>query len=66
MFIPMGISNMAAGNVSIEVGAKGESFCTTTACASGTHAIGEAFRIIRHGYQYIMIVGGSEASINEL
>ena len=66
MFIPMGISNMAAGNVSIEVGAKGESFCTTTACASGTHAIGEAFRIIRHGYQDIMIVGGSEASINEL
>lgn len=65
MFIPMTISNMASGNVSIDLGAKGESFCMTTACASGTHAIGEAFRIIRHGYQDIMLVGGSEASINE-
>lgn len=65
MFIPMTISNMASGNVSIDIGAKGESFCMTTACASGTHAIGEAFRIIRHGYQDIMLVGGAEASINE-
>lgn len=65
MFIPMSISNMASGNVSIDIGAKGESFCMTTACASGTHAIGEAFRIIRHGYQDIMLVGGTEASINE-
>lgn len=65
MFIPMAISNMASGNVSIDIGAKGESFCTTTACASGTHSIGEAFRIIRHGYQDIMIAGGTEASINE-
>lgn len=65
MFIPMSISNMASGNVSIDIGAKGESFCMTTACASGTHAIGEAFRIIRHGYQDIMLVGGAEASINE-
>lgn len=65
MFIPMSISNMASGNVSIDIGAKGESFCITTACASGTHAIGEAFRIIRHGYQDIMLVGGAEASINE-
>lgn len=65
MFIPMGITNMAAGNVSIDIGAKGESFCTTTACASGTHSIGEAFRIIKHGYQDIMLAGGSEASINE-
>ncbi len=65
MFIPMAISNMASGNVSIDVGAKGESFCMTTACASGTHAIGEAFRIIRHGYQDIMIAGGTEASVNE-
>lgn len=64
MFIPMSISNMASGNVSIDIGAKGESFCMTTACASGTHAIGEAFRIIRHGYQDIMLVGGTEASIN--
>lgn len=65
MFIPMAISNMASGNVSIDVGAKVESFCMTTACASGTHAIGEAFRIIRHGYQDIMIAGGTEASVNE-
>lgn len=65
MFIPMAISNMASGNVSIDIGAKGESFCMTTACASGTHAIGEAFRIIRHGYQDIMLAGGTEASINE-
>jgi 3-oxoacyl-[acyl-carrier-protein] synthase II len=65
MFIPMAISNMASGNVSIDIGAKGESFCITTACASGTHSIGEAFRIIRHGYQDIMLVGGTEAAINE-
>ena len=65
MFIPMAISNMASGNVSIDIGAKGESFCMTTACASGTHAIGEAFRIIRHGYQDMMLAGGTEASINE-
>jgi len=65
MFIPMAISNMASGNVSIDIGAKGESFCMTTACASGTHAIGEAFRIIRHGYQDVMLAGGTEASINE-
>ena len=63
MFIPMSISNMAAGNIAIEVGAKGESFCMTTACASATHTIGECFRIIKHGYQDVMIAGGTEASI---
>ena len=63
MYIPMAISNMAAGNIAIEVGAKGESFCMTTACASATHTIGECFRIIKHGYQDIMIAGGTEASI---
>ena len=62
-FIPMAISNMAAGNVSIEVGAKGQSFCLTTACASGTDSIGEAFRMIRHGYQDIIMAGGTEAPI---
>ena len=66
MFIPMSISNMAAGNVAIDLGAKGESFSPTTACASATHAIGEAFRIIRHGYQDIIVAGGTEACINEL
>lgn len=63
MYIPMAINNMAAGNIAIEVGAKGESFCMTTACASATHTIGECFRIIKHGYQDIMIAGGTEASI---
>lgn len=63
LFIPMAISNMAAGNVSIEIGAKGESFCTATACSSATHSIGECYRIIKHGYQDLMIAGGTEASI---
>ena len=66
MFIPVSINNMAAGNVSIEVGAKGESFCITTACASATHTIGECYRIIKHGYQDIMLAGGTEASITPL
>lgn len=62
-FIPMAIANMASGNISIETGAKGESFCIVTACASGTHSIGESYRLIKHGYQDIMITGGCEASI---
>lgn len=66
MFIPMAILNMAAGNVSIEYGLKGESLAITTACATGTHSLGEAFRSIKHGYQDIMIAGGAEASITPL
>lgn len=66
MFIPMSICNMAAGNVAIEVGAKGESFAIVTACASATHSIGEAYRLIKHGYQDVMIAGGTEASITPL
>ncbi len=66
MFIPMSICNMAAGNVAIEVGAKGESFAIVTACASATHSIGEAYRLIKHGYQDIMIAGGTEASITPM
>ena len=66
MFIPMATINMAAGNVSIELGARGESFSMVTACASGTHTIGEAYRIIKHGYQDLMIAGGAEASITPL
>lgn len=62
-FIPMAISNMAAGNISIAVGAKGESYCITSACASSTNAIGEAYRTIKNGYQDVMIAGGSEAAI---
>ena len=63
MFIPMNICNMAAGNVAIELGAKGESISMVTACASGTHCIGESFRMIKNGYQNIVISGGTEASI---
>ena len=63
MFIPMTICNMAAGNVAIELGAKGESISMVTACASGTHCIGESFRMIKNGYQNIVISGGTEASI---
>ena len=63
MYIPMAISNMAAGNIAIDLGIKGESFCIVTACASGTHSIGEAFRLIRHGYQEAVLCGGCEASI---
>lgn len=63
MYIPMSIVNMAAGNVAIELGAKGESYSVVTACASSTHAIGESYRMIKHGYQDVVIVGGTEASI---
>ena len=66
MFIPMSIGNMASGNVSIEIGAKGESLDIVTACASGTHSVGEGYRIIKHGYQDIMMCGGTEASITPL
>ncbi len=63
MYIPMGIVNMAAGNVSIDLGAKGESSSIVTACATGTHSIGTAYRIIKHGYEDAVIAGGTECSI---
>lgn len=65
-FIPMSIGNMAAGNIAIYTGAKG--VCTTivTACASGTHSIGEAFRLIKSGINDVALAGGSEASITPL
>ncbi len=66
MYIPMGISNMATGNVAIDIGAKGESIAMVTACATGTHCIGEAFRMIKHGYQDIILAGGTEASVTPL
>src|SRR5699024_9528849 len=50
MYIPMVILNMATGNVAIDIGAKGESISMVTACASGTHCIGESYRMIKHGY----------------
>lgn len=65
-FIPMAISNMAAGHLGIRFGFHGVCTCVVTACASGTNAIGEAFRKIKDGYQDVMLCGGSEASINEL
>lgn len=63
MFIPMSIANMPAGNIAIEFGFKGESISTVTACASSTHAIGEAYKTIKHGYEDVVIAGGTEASI---
>ncbi len=65
-FVPMMISNMAAGAVSIRFGAKGPTLPLVTACATSTHTIGEAYRAIKHGYADAIIAGGSEASINEL
>ncbi|MBU1887751.1 MAG: beta-ketoacyl-ACP synthase II, partial [Candidatus Omnitrophica bacterium] len=64
--IPMLIVNMAAGHISIMFKVKGPNSCTTTACASGTHAIGEAFRLIQHGDADIMIAGGTESCITAL
>lgn len=64
-FIPMIISNMAAGMISIQHKFKGANFCTVTACSSGSHAIGEAFRAIKHGYMDAAVTGGSEAAVAE-
>lgn len=61
--IPEMIANMGAAHISMALGFKGESLCPVTACATGNHAIGEAYRTIKHGYQDIMIAGGAEASI---
>ncbi|MBD3884962.1 beta-ketoacyl-ACP synthase II [Phormidium tenue FACHB-886] len=64
--IPMMIANMAAGLTAIHTGAKGPNSCTTTACAAGSNAIGEAFRLIQYGYALAMICGGVEAAITPL
>ena len=66
LFIPMFISNMAAGNVSITYGLKGKNINVVTACASGTNSVGEAFRTIQYGDADVMLAGGSEASITPL
>ena len=66
LFIPMFISNMAAGNVSITYGLKGKNINVVTACASGTNSVGEAFRTIRYGDADVMLAGGSEASITPM
>jgi 3-oxoacyl-[acyl-carrier-protein] synthase II len=65
-FIPMMISDMAAGQVSIQFGLRGPNFCTVSACASGAHAIGEALRLIRSGDADVVIAGGSEATITPM
>lgn len=66
MFIPMGIANIATGNVAIDLGLKGESVAMVTACASGTHSIGESYRMIKHGYQDAVVAGGTEAPITKV
>lgn len=65
-YIPMAIANMVAGNISIEFGFRGKSESVSTACASGTNAVGDAFREIAHGYADVMIAGGAESSITPL
>lgn len=66
LFIPMMISNMAAGKISMTYGAKGANYSVTTACATATHAIGEAFRAIKFGYLDACIAGGAEAPITRI
>ena len=65
-FIPMMISNMASGQISMIFGFKGPTMAISTACASGTHAIGEAFKMIKEGKMDMMIAGGSEATITPI
>ena len=66
LLVPLMISNMAAGNVAIQFGLKGKCFNVVTACATGTHSIGEAFRSIQYGEADVMVVGGAEASITPI
>ena len=66
MFIPMSTANMPAGNISIEFGFKGESISILTACASSTHAIGEAYKTIALGQEDVILAGGTEAAISEV
>ncbi len=66
LLIPMMISNMAPGQISMIFGLKGSSMAITTACASGTHAIGESFRMIKEGKMDIIVAGGTEAAITPI
>lgn len=66
LMVPMMISNMAAGNVSIAYGLKGKSLNVVTACATGTHSIGEAMRSIQYGDADVMLAGGTESSITSI
>src|SRR6185436_2790056 len=65
-FIPSAIINLAAGQVSIRLGAKGPNLATCTACSASAHAIGDAFEIIKRGAADVMIAGGSEAAITPM
>jgi 3-oxoacyl-[acyl-carrier-protein] synthase II len=65
-FIPMLITNLAAGQISMRFGARGPNSCVTTACAAGTHSIGDSFKIIQRGAADAMIAGGSESAITPL
>lgn len=64
--VPMMISNMAAGLVAIHTGAKGPNSCPVTACAAGSNAVGDAFRLIQRGFAQAMICGGAEAAVTPL
>ncbi len=66
LLVPMMISNMAAGNVSIQFGLKGKSVNVVTACATGTNSIGEAFRAIQYGEAEVMVAGGAESSVTPI
>ena len=65
-FVPMMIPDMASGQVSIHLGAKGINSCSVTACASGTNSIGDAFKVIERGDADVMITGGAEAPITTM
>jgi len=65
-FVPMMISDIAAGHISIHFGLKGPNYATTSACATASHAISDAFMLIQRGSADLMICGGSEASITEI
>lgn len=64
--VPLMIPNMAAGNVAIALGVRGPNVCTVTACASGSHAIGDAFKILQRGEADVMLAGGTESVITPL
>lgn len=65
-FLPMTISNMAAGNIAIRVGFKGMCSCVVTACASGNNAVGDSFHYIRDGYADVMLCGGADSAITDM
>ncbi len=65
LFIPMMITNMAAGTISMRYGFKGPNYAPVSACATSAHAVGEAFRSIKHGYCDVCLTGGSEAAITQ-